>query len=62
VPQGPDREHVQQIVEVLCSYHKRRAAAIVQLARATGMRLREAILADLLRLSREAKDFGKINI
>ena len=62
MPQGQDREHVQQIVEALCSHHKLRAAAIVQLARATGMRLREAILADLLRLSREAKDFGKINI
>ena len=39
-----------------------RAAAITQLARATGMRLREAILADLPRLKREAKQYGKINI
>jgi integrase len=62
VPQGQDREQVKQIVDALCHRDKLRAAAIVLLARATGMRLREAILADLPRLSREAKEFGKINI
>ncbi|MGX1183276.1 integrase [Pseudomonas sp. F-14 TE3623] len=62
VPQGQDREQVKQIVDALCSHHQLRAAAIVLLARATGMRLREAILADLPRLSREAREFGKINI
>ncbi|WP_226504121.1 integrase domain-containing protein [Pseudomonas sp. MWU16-30317] len=62
VPQGQDREHIQRIVEALCSRQHLRAAAIVQLARATGMRLREAILADLPRLSREAESLGKINI
>ncbi|WP_410481268.1 integrase domain-containing protein [Pseudomonas plecoglossicida] len=62
VPQGQDREHVKQIVDALCSCDQRRAAAIVLLARATGMRLREAILADLPRLSREAEACGKINI
>ncbi|WP_122209638.1 integrase domain-containing protein [Pseudomonas viridiflava] len=62
VPQGQDREQVKLIVDALCSQHQLRAAAIVLLARATGMRLREAILADLPRLCREAKDFGKINI
>ncbi|MBJ2229545.1 integrase domain-containing protein [Pseudomonas simiae] len=62
VPQGQDREQVQQIVETLCSRDQMRAAAIVQLTRATGMRLREAILADLPRLSREAALYGKINI
>ncbi|MBP0946601.1 integrase domain-containing protein [Pseudomonas alliivorans] len=62
VPQGQDREHVQRIVDVLYEHQKPRAAAIAQLARTTGMRLREAILADLLRLKREAKQFGKINI
>ena len=61
-PQGQDREQVQQIVEMLCSRGQMRAAAIVQLTRATGMRLREAILADLPRLSREAALYGKINI
>lgn len=62
VPQGQDREHVKQIVDALCSHDQRRAAAIVLLARATGMRLREVILADLPRLSREAHDLGRINI
>jgi hypothetical protein len=62
VPQGQDREQVKRIVEVLCEHQQPRAAAIAQLARVTGMRLREAILADLPRLKREAKQFGKINI
>ncbi|MEE4751137.1 integrase domain-containing protein [Pseudomonas alliivorans] len=62
VPQGQDREQVKQIVDALCSHHQLRAAAIVLLARAAGMRLREAVLADLPRLSREANDLGRINI
>ncbi|MGV8921078.1 MAG: integrase domain-containing protein [Pseudomonas sp.] len=62
VPQGQDREHVKRIVEVLCKHQHLRAAAIVQLARATGMRLREAILADLPRLKRETEHYDKINI
>ncbi|MDR6916595.1 hypothetical protein J2X66_003469 [Pseudomonas sp. 3296] len=60
-PQGQDREHVMHIVEALSEQHPR-AAAIAQLARATGMRLREAILADLPRLKREAEHYGRINI
>jgi len=62
VPQGQDREQVKEIVNALCRNHQQRTAAIVLLARATGMRLREAIFADLPRLSREANDLGKINI
>jgi hypothetical protein len=62
VPQGQDREYVKRVVDVLCGHQQSRAAAIAQLARATGMRLREAILADLPRLKREAEQFGKINI
>ncbi|MFJ4397548.1 integrase domain-containing protein [Pseudomonas sp. NPDC089396] len=62
MPQGQDREQVMQIVDALCRQHQQRSAAIVLLARATGMRLREAILADLPRLSREANDLGRINI
>lgn len=58
VPQGQDREQVKQIVDALCRHHQQRAAAIVLLARATGMRLREAILADLPRLTREAYDLS----
>jgi len=62
VPQGQDREQVKRIVDVLCEHQMPRAAAIAQLARATGMRLREAILADLPRLKRETEHYGKINI
>ena len=62
VPQGQDRDQVNEMVNALCRNNKQRAAAIVLLARATGMRLREAILADLPRLSREANDLGRINI
>ncbi|HGW5535404.1 integrase [Pseudomonas aeruginosa] len=62
VPQGQDRAQVKQIVSALCRHNQLRAAAIVLLARATGMRLREAILADLPRLIREADDLGRINI
>ena len=62
VPQGQAWEQVRRIVDALCEKQIPRAAAIVQLARATGMRLREAILADLPRLCREAKNLGKINI
>ncbi len=39
-----------------------RLAVIMNLARASGMRLREAILADLPRLQREAERYGAINI
>jgi len=62
VPQGQDRDQVKEIVNALCRNHQQRVAAIVLLARATGMRLREAILAELPRLSLDARDIGKINI
>lgn len=62
VPQDQDRERVKRVVDVLCAHLQPRTAAIAHLARATGMRLREAVLADLPRLKREAKQFGKINI
>lgn len=62
VPQGQDRKQLKRIIDVLCEHQQPRAAAIVQLARTTGMRLREAILADLPRLKREAEHHGKINI
>ena len=61
IPQGQNREQVMRIVDALHEQHPR-AAAIAQLARATGMRLREAILADLPRLQREAEQLGRINI
>ncbi|MCK9816967.1 integrase domain-containing protein [Pseudomonas sp. MAFF 302046] len=62
VPQGQDREQVKPIIDELCKDHQLRSAAIILLARSTGMRLREAILADLPRLSLEAKDLARINI
>ena len=62
VPQGQDHKHVKRIVDVLCEHQIPRAAAIVLLARAAGMRLREAILADLPRLKHETEQYGKINI
>ncbi len=62
VPQGQERDQVKEIVNALCINHQQRAAAIVLLARSTGMRLREAILADLPRLNREANHLGRINI
>ena len=61
-PDGQDRQQVQRVHEVLGEQHQDRVAAIVLLARETGMRLREAILADLPRLQREAEHLGRINI
>jgi integrase len=61
-PDGQDHQQVRLVLEALGEQHHERVAAIVLLARATGMRLREAILADLPRLHREAEHLGRINI
>ncbi|WP_448119628.1 integrase domain-containing protein [Pseudomonas serbica] len=61
-PDGQDRQQVRRVLEVLGERQHERVAAIVRLARETGMRLREAILADLPRLQREAERLGRINI
>ncbi|WP_409315327.1 integrase domain-containing protein [Pseudomonas putida] len=61
-PDGQDHQQVQQVRQTLVEQQHVRVAAIVMLARATGMRLREAILADLPRLQREAVHLGRINI
>ena len=61
-PQGQDRAQIELIALALSERSQQRVAAIVHLARETGMRLREAILADLSRLQREAGQLGKINI
>lgn len=61
-PDGQNRQQVQRVIEGLGEQQHERVAAIVLLARATGMRLREAILADLPRLQREAEHLGRINI
>ncbi|MFK0269838.1 integrase domain-containing protein [Pseudomonas asiatica] len=62
---APDGQNIQQLRRVrqaLIERQHERVAAIVMLARTTGMRLREAILADLPRLQREAERLGRINI
>ena len=61
-PDGQDHQQVRRVLEALGEQHHERVAAIVLLARTTGMRLREAILADLPRLHREAEHLGRINI
>ena len=61
-PDSQDHQQVRRVLEALGEQQHERVAAIVLLARATGMRLREAILADLPRLHREAEHFGRINI
>jgi integrase len=53
---------VRRLFEVLGEQQHERVAAIVLLARATGMCLREAILADLRQLQRETEHLGRINI
>jgi len=61
-PDGQDQKQLQRLLQALVEQKHERVAAIVMLARTTGMRLREAILADLPRLHREAKHLGRINI
>ncbi|MFG0502257.1 integrase domain-containing protein [Pseudomonas putida] len=61
-PDSQGYQKVQRVLEALGKQQHERVAALVLLARATGMRLREAILADLPRLHREAEHLGLINI
>ena len=61
-PPGQQRDQIGGLVDALNQQRLDRVAAIVRLARETGMRLRETILADLPRLLREATKLGRINI
>ncbi|UFH26415.1 integrase domain-containing protein [Pseudomonas sp. CIP-10] len=61
-PDGQDLQQVRCVLQMLVEQKHERVAAIVMLVRTTGMRLREAILADLPRLQREAEQLGRINI
>lgn len=61
-PDGQDRQQMRRAIEALQEQQNSRVAAITLLARETGMRLRETILADLPRLNREAKELGRINV
>lgn len=62
IPNGMDRCEVSLLQKKLADSGHTRVAAIVGLTRACGMRLREAILADLPRLKREILIAGKFNI
>lgn len=62
IPDGQNYASINRIVTVLVEQRYERVGAIVLLARFLGMRLREAVLADLPRLLREAERFGYINI
>ncbi len=61
-PDGQDHQQVRRVIEALGGQQHERVTAIVLLARTTGMCLREAILANLPRLQREAEHLGRINI
>lgn len=61
IPDGMDYFQVIELHKQLVAAGFIRSAAIILLARATGMRLRECILADLPRLTREAAN-NRINI
>ncbi|MDT0513400.1 MULTISPECIES: integrase domain-containing protein [unclassified Halomonas] len=61
VPQG-EKEIVKDASDALQKAHNPRAAAILLLARAFGMRVREASLANLERLKREALKNGECRI
>jgi len=61
-PDGKNYQDVHRVALTLVKHQHERVAAVLMLARTTGMRLREAILADLPRLRREAESLGRINI
>ena len=58
-PVGKDHLQLTRVVEALREQQRHRVSAIVCQPHATGRRLREAILADLPRLQREAKRFAR---
>ena len=61
-PGSIDRSAVEHSTEAMRSAGLDRAASVVELARELGMREREAALADLARLDREAREHGAVNI
>lgn len=62
VPEGECHEDVKQAAQALEQAQNPRAAAVLLLARAFGMRVREASLANLERLYSEAKQYGECRI
>ena len=61
-PRSLERSAVETATNAMRTAGLERAACIVQLAREFGMREREAVLADLSRLDREAREQGAVNI
>lgn len=59
---GGSWKQVEDAIARLDAEGNKRAAAIVLLARAFGMRYREAVLSDLCRLKREATQTGQVTI
>lgn len=61
-PGGASHEVVFGVVSALRAEELHQAAAVVLLARGLGLRLREALLANIPRLLREARAHGRVNI
>lgn len=62
LPSGYDWDRFQSAVNALYDANLPRAAAVAQLARSLGLRLREAVLGDLPRWLRERDELGKIDV
>ena len=62
LPAGYDWEQFQTAVDALYAANMPRAAAVAQLARSLGLRLREAVLGDIPRWLRERDALGKIDV
>ena len=62
VPDGMDWENIEALVARLRAKNLLRAAAIILLCRSFGVRLREAILANLTDWQRQARERGQINV
>ncbi len=62
LPSGYDWDRFQSAVDALYDADLPRAAAVAQLARSLGLRLREAVLGDIPRWLRERDAHGKIDV
>jgi hypothetical protein len=62
VPDGMDWSEIDRLFDCLRAKNLHRAAVIVLLCRSFGIRLREAILANLADWQRQAKEHGQIDI
>ncbi len=62
VPDGMDWADIDRLVALLRQKNLHRAAVIVQLCRSFGIRLREAVLANLADWKRQARERGQIDV